>query len=178
MNVRYLIVGAYALGVHGRPRATGDLDVWVDATPDNARRVMRALEQFGAPLRQVEAADFSRPGIVFQMGLPPVRIDVLTELSGGRSRRHGRTVFAPTSVRSVWTCSVGTPSSRTSAPPGVRETSETSPFSASRTLVRRWIEQGWSRAIERVWSRVCLAERMIGFRALRVRQPLGHLKEE
>jgi len=81
-NVRYLIVGAYALGVHGRPRATGDLDVWVDATAENAANVIAALEQFGAPTAQVSAEDFSRPGIVFQMGLPPLRIDVLTELSG------------------------------------------------------------------------------------------------
>ena len=81
-NVRFLIVGAYALAVHGRPRATGDLDVWVDATPENAAKVMSALEQFGAPTGQVSAEDFSRPGSVFQMGLPPVRIDVLTELTG------------------------------------------------------------------------------------------------
>jgi len=81
-SVRFLVVGAYALAVHGRPRATGDLDVWVDATPENAARVMSALEQFGAPTAQVSSADFSRPGIVLQMGLPPVRIDVLTELSG------------------------------------------------------------------------------------------------
>ena len=81
-NVRFLIVGAYALAVHGRPRATGDLDVWVDPTLENATNVMAALEQFGAPTAQVRTADFSRPGIVFQMGLPPVRIDVLTELSG------------------------------------------------------------------------------------------------
>ena len=81
-NVRFLIVGAYAWGVHGRPRATGGLDVWVDASPENAANVMRALEAFGAPTSQVRAADFARPGIVFQMGLPPVRIDVLTALSG------------------------------------------------------------------------------------------------
>jgi hypothetical protein len=81
-DVRFLVVGAYALAVHGRPRATGDLDVWVDATPENAAKVISALEQFGAPTAQVRAEDFSRPGIVFQMGLPPVRIDVLTELSG------------------------------------------------------------------------------------------------
>ena len=81
-NVRFLIVGAYALAVHGRPRATGDLDVWVDATPENAARIISALEQFGAPLGELIVDDFSRPGIVFQMGLPPVRIDVLTELSG------------------------------------------------------------------------------------------------
>jgi len=81
-DVRFLVVGAYALGVHGRPRATGDLDVWVDATPSNAARVMQALAAFGAPLADVAAADFATPGVVFQMGLPPVRIDVLTELTG------------------------------------------------------------------------------------------------
>jgi len=56
--------------------------VWVDATTENAAKVMSALEQFGAPTAEVTAEDFSRPGVVFQMGLPPLRIDVLTELSG------------------------------------------------------------------------------------------------
>jgi hypothetical protein len=81
-SVRFLVVGAYALAAHGRPRATGDLDLWVDATDANAPRVMAALADFGAPLSQVTEADFSRPGIVFQIGLPPVRIDVLTALTG------------------------------------------------------------------------------------------------
>jgi hypothetical protein len=81
-SVRFLIVGAYALALHGRPRATGDLDVWVDATPENAARVMRALAAFGAPLTDVAAADFARAGIVYQIGVPPGRIDILTELTG------------------------------------------------------------------------------------------------
>jgi len=81
-KVRFLLVGAYALGVHGRPRATGDLDLWVEPTPDNAERVMSALQAFGAPLTDITMDDFSRPGIVFQMGLPPYRIDILTALSG------------------------------------------------------------------------------------------------
>ena len=81
-DVRFLVVGAYALGVHGRPRATGDLDVWVEATAHNAAKVMQALTAFGAPLADVAAADFTRPGIVFQMGLPPARIDVLTAITG------------------------------------------------------------------------------------------------
>jgi len=81
-DVRFLIVGAYALAVHGRPRATGDLDVWVDPTAENAPRVLAALGEFGAPLTSVSVTDFSQPGVVFQMGLPPRRIDVLTELSG------------------------------------------------------------------------------------------------
>ena len=81
-DVRFMVVGAYALGVHGRPRATGDLDVWIDPTPENATLVMAALGSFCAPLSAVTADDFSRPGIVFQMGLPPCRIDVLTQLTG------------------------------------------------------------------------------------------------
>jgi len=81
-EVRFLIVGAYALAVHGRPRATGDLDVWVEPSPENAHRVMLALEDYGAPLDEVTAADFATPATVFQMGLPPVRIDVRTELTG------------------------------------------------------------------------------------------------
>ncbi|MGE0395000.1 MAG: hypothetical protein AB7I25_05770 [Vicinamibacterales bacterium] len=81
-DVRFLIVGAYALALHGRPRATGDLDVWVDATPENARRVMHALAEFGAPMSELAEADFSKPGVVYQIGLPPFRIDVLTELTG------------------------------------------------------------------------------------------------
>lgn len=81
-NVRFLVVGAYALAVHGRPRATGDLDVWVDATPGNASRVWDALRAFGAPLADVAEGDFAAPGIVFQIGIPPGRIDILTELSG------------------------------------------------------------------------------------------------
>jgi hypothetical protein len=81
-SVRFLVVGAYALAVHGRPRATGDFDVWVDATPENAPRVMRALAGFGAPMQGLTDADFAQPGIVYQMGLPPGRIDVITELTG------------------------------------------------------------------------------------------------
>ena len=81
-DVRFLIVGAYALALHGRPRATGDLDIWVDATPDNAARVIRALASFGAPMDQVSEADFSQPGVVYQFGVPPGRIDILTALTG------------------------------------------------------------------------------------------------
>lgn len=81
-EVRFLVVGAYALALHGRPRATGDLDIWVDASPQNAPRVMRALAAFGAPLLDVSEADFAREGIVYQIGLPPGRIDILTQLTG------------------------------------------------------------------------------------------------
>jgi hypothetical protein len=81
-DVRFLVVGAYALAVHGRPRATGDLDVWIDATPENAERTLGALREFGAPLHDLRSADLARSGVVFQIGLPPLRIDVLTAIDG------------------------------------------------------------------------------------------------
>jgi hypothetical protein len=80
----FVIVGAHALAAHGAPRATGDLDVFVRPDLENAHRVYRALARFGAPVAAhgVVPADFTRPGTVYQMGLPPRRIDVMTELSG------------------------------------------------------------------------------------------------
>jgi hypothetical protein len=81
-DVRFLVVGAYALALHGRPRATGDLDVWVEATPGNAARVMRALAAFGAPLGEISESDFAHEGVIYQIGVPPGRIDILTALTG------------------------------------------------------------------------------------------------
>lgn len=80
----FVIVGAHALAAHGAPRATGDLDVFVRPDPANAERVFRALVRFGAPVAAhgVSARDFVEPGNVYQIGLPPNRIDILTELSG------------------------------------------------------------------------------------------------
>ena len=65
-DVRFLIIGAYALSVHGHARATGDLDVWVEPAEENADRVMAALRQFGARLERITNEDSSRPGVVFQ----------------------------------------------------------------------------------------------------------------
>src|SRR5438270_1867561 len=81
-KARFLVVGAYAVGVHGRPRATKDLDVWIEASAANAERVLRALQRFGAPLGDLTEADLATPGTGFQMGMPPRRIDVLTKISG------------------------------------------------------------------------------------------------
>jgi len=81
-RVEYLIVGVYALAAHGSPRATGDIDIWVRPDPENAERVWSALVRFGAPIDQITVDDFAAPGIVFQIGLPPERIDVLTMISG------------------------------------------------------------------------------------------------
>jgi hypothetical protein len=81
-GAEFLIVGAHAVAVHGRPRATGDLDIWVRPTPENAERVWSALERFGAPLFDLRREDLARPGVVFQIGVPPCRIDILTEITG------------------------------------------------------------------------------------------------
>jgi len=78
----YLIVGAHALAAHGLPRATGDMDIWVRPSPENAVRVMAALRAFGAPLFDLTEGDLECPGTVFQMGVVPNRIDLLTEISG------------------------------------------------------------------------------------------------
>lgn len=82
--VDFLVVGAHALAAHGIVRSTGDLDLLVRPTAENAERVARALVAFGAQLEAhgVTAADFTRTGTVYQLGLPPSRIDVLTEISG------------------------------------------------------------------------------------------------
>ena len=78
----YLIVGAHAVMHYTEPRYTKDLDLWVRPDPENAERVFRALSRFGAPLSGVSPVDFATPGTIFQMGLPPNRIDVITSIGG------------------------------------------------------------------------------------------------
>jgi hypothetical protein len=77
-----VVVGAFALAAHGRPRYTDDLDVFVDSTKANARRIVAALRDFGFAAVRLSERDFSRPGHVVQLGRPPVRIDILTSISG------------------------------------------------------------------------------------------------
>lgn len=81
-EVRYLIVGGYAVMRYSEPRFTKDLDVWVEASADNAVRVFRALAAFGAPLASVTQDDFATEGNFYLMGRPPVRVDVLTSVDG------------------------------------------------------------------------------------------------
>jgi hypothetical protein len=83
-GARFLVVGAHAMAVHGVPRATGDLDVWIDPEPANAERVWTALSRFGAPVGQlgVSREDLQTPGMVVQIGSPPRRIDLMTDISG------------------------------------------------------------------------------------------------
>jgi hypothetical protein len=102
-EVRFLVVGGYAVTFHSRPRFTKDLDVWVEPTAANAPRVVKALAEFGAPLTAhgVTVHDFERSGVVYQMGMPPNRIDVITAVDG--------LVFGPCWERRVTATFGGTP---------------------------------------------------------------------
>ena len=83
-GARFLIVGAHAVAAHGTPRATGDLDIWIEASAANAALVWRALADFGAPMAALGVAmdDLAQPGHVVQLGMPPRRIDLLTAIDG------------------------------------------------------------------------------------------------
>ena len=81
-GVEYLVVGAFALAAHGRVRATGDIDIWVRPVAENAVRVLKALAAFGAPLHDLTESDLAQPGLVFQIGVAPIRVDILTGIDG------------------------------------------------------------------------------------------------
>jgi hypothetical protein len=95
-GAQFLVVGAHAMAVHGVPRATGDLDVWIERSPGNAHRTWKALLRFGAPVAAlgVSEADLLKPETVVQIGMPPRRIDLLTDITGVEFERGwaGRTV--------------------------------------------------------------------------------------
>lgn len=78
----FMIVGAHAVAAHGHPRATGDLDIWIRPTSTNARQVLGALKQFGAPISDISLEDLSQSKTVFQIGVSPCRIDILTSITG------------------------------------------------------------------------------------------------
>jgi hypothetical protein len=81
-RVRFLVVGAHALAVHGRPRYTDDLDVWVEPTPTNAKRVVQALKEFGYGSYALHEGEFATPDRMTHLGTPPLQIDVMTTISG------------------------------------------------------------------------------------------------
>jgi hypothetical protein len=81
-QVDFMIVGAYALGAHGFPRATGDMDIWVKPNEKNSGKLHKALARFGVPIEQIEVDDFSVEGIIFQIGVIPRRIDIITKIDG------------------------------------------------------------------------------------------------
>jgi hypothetical protein len=81
-QAEFILVGAYALAVHGFPRATMDIDIWVSPTKDNAHKVHEALAKFGAPMEMFRIEDLVNPDMVFQLGVAPRRIDLMTSISG------------------------------------------------------------------------------------------------
>ena len=108
-GVEYLLVGAYALAAHGYPRATGDIDLWVHPTRSNAIKVMSALAKFGAPLSEIEASDFEKPDIVFQIGIEPNRIDILTRISGVENFEAGMSSKIEVSIEGMTIPVLGKP---------------------------------------------------------------------
>jgi hypothetical protein len=81
-KVKFILVGAYALAAHGYPRATMDIDIWIMPSPDNTEAVLRALRSFGAPLHNLTKEDLQKDGTIFQIGVAPRRIDIITAASG------------------------------------------------------------------------------------------------
>ncbi len=81
-NVKYMVIGGYAVVQYTEPRFTKDLDLWISTHPDNAEAVFAALKEFGAPLEGMSPKDFSEEGYFYQMGVPPVRVDVLMGIPG------------------------------------------------------------------------------------------------
>ncbi|MEO7524250.1 MAG: nucleotidyltransferase [Ferruginibacter sp.] len=81
-NAEYLIVGGYAVGVHGHPRYTGDLDIWLNPSSKNAGLILKCVNEFGFSSYGLTQSDFTKPGNVIQLGYPPLRIDLLTEIDG------------------------------------------------------------------------------------------------
>ena len=81
-KVAYMIVGGYALALHGKPRHTGDLDIWIDVSDDNAAKLVMVLQEFGMGSLGLEKEDFLKPGFISQIGYPPLRIDILNSIDG------------------------------------------------------------------------------------------------
>ncbi len=81
-KAEYLIVGGYAVGIHGHPRYTGDLDIWLNPTLQNAAQILKSINEFGFSSFKLTIEDLTKPGNVIQLGHPPFRIDLLTEIDG------------------------------------------------------------------------------------------------
>lgn len=81
-EAEYLIVGGYAVGIHGHPRYTGDLDIWLNPTSENAEKILRCVNEFGFSSFNLKITDFTKEGNIIQLGYPPLRIDLLTQIDG------------------------------------------------------------------------------------------------
>ena len=99
-KVDYIIVGGYALAFHGAPRYTGDIDIYVKPDVRNAEQIMSALDDFGFGSVGLDAVDFVKPGQIIQLGVPPVRIDIITSIGG---ENHGmRLLLVESSSGQIW----------------------------------------------------------------------------
>lgn len=83
-KVRYLVIGGYAVSIHTEPRYTKDLDIWVEPTLANSRRLVKALLEFGAPVDSLTQDDFAKPDTLFIFGIPPARVDILNHIKGAQ----------------------------------------------------------------------------------------------
>ncbi|GIW40917.1 MAG: hypothetical protein KatS3mg076_1494 [Candidatus Binatia bacterium] len=128
-EVRFLVVGAYAVSIHSEPRATGDLDLWVEPTRENARKVLLALREFGVPLHDISEEDLTRDDLVFQIGLPPRRVDLLTGITGVAFEEAWPNPWRSKTVVSACLSSAGRNSFGTSAPSAGRKIFSISSFS-------------------------------------------------
>jgi hypothetical protein len=81
-QVKYLVIGGYAVAIHGHPRYTKDIDIWIDITPTNTQSLMKALKDFGFESLGLTAEDFQSPDTIIQLGYPPSRIDLITSPDG------------------------------------------------------------------------------------------------
>lgn len=81
-NVKFLIVGAYAMGAYGYPRATGDFDIWAESSAENSKKIYKSISEFGVPLSDITEKTFAEKGIIFQIGVAPRRIDIITHIDG------------------------------------------------------------------------------------------------
>ena len=81
-KAKFLVVGAYAMGAYGYPRATGDFDIWVEPSQKNSRKIYRCIKKFGAPLKDISERTFAKAGVIFQIGVAPRRIDFITQIDG------------------------------------------------------------------------------------------------
>ena len=81
-RVKFLVVGAYAMSAYGYPRATGDLDLWVETSQENSEKIYQSLSEFGSPLEHITKNTFCEEGIIFQIGVAPRRIDIITKIDG------------------------------------------------------------------------------------------------
>lgn len=81
-RVEYLIVGGYAVGVHGYPRYTGDLDIWINNSDENSKRILKCVNDFGFSSYNLKLTDFTKDGSIIQLGYPPIRIDIINQVDG------------------------------------------------------------------------------------------------